>query len=126
MGYSFSMGTVLKIFDLFIQSRTWTTAAKRSQWTEIFRSKSAWLLETGLADRLVSRLKIKPPPCRASLLAERVKFGDVVPLLGLTALGAVVALMVLGFEVLFGKVKKSRKPPAAGVAAITEDLEYVE
>ncbi|KAI5631388.1 hypothetical protein NE865_15905 [Phthorimaea operculella] len=85
---------------------TWTTATKRGQYTNVFRSRGAWLSETGLAYRIVFRLRMRPPPCRASLLAERVKFGDVAPLLSLTALGALLSFIVLGVEIAYCRAKK--------------------
>ncbi|KAI5632210.1 hypothetical protein NE865_15081 [Phthorimaea operculella] len=85
---------------------TWTTATKRGQYTNVFRSRGAWLSETGLAYRIVFRLRMRPPPCRVSLLAERVKFGDVAPLLSLTALGALLSFIVLGVEIAYCRAKK--------------------
>ncbi|KAJ2942974.1 hypothetical protein O0L34_g15165 [Tuta absoluta] len=85
---------------------SWTTATKRGQYTDVFRSRGAWLSETGLAYRIVFRLRMRPPPCRASLLAERVKFGDVAPLLSLTALGAILSFIVLGVEIAYVRARK--------------------
>ena len=84
---------------------SWITTTKRGQWTNTFKVAGAWLQETGLAHRLVSRVRIKPPPCRAALLAERVNIGDIAPVLICTLAGVVISLILLGIEILVSKFK---------------------
>nr|AXF48854.1 ionotropic receptor IR23 [Lobesia botrana] len=88
---------------------TWLATTRRGQFTDILRIGGDWLLETGLAKRMVSRWQVKPPPCRASLLAERVSYGDVAPLIILTVVGFVtsLALLVLERAVAKWQVKKN-------------------
>ncbi|KAL0867568.1 hypothetical protein ABMA27_008337 [Loxostege sticticalis] len=106
--YKFSDIDICKMqhVDTIPEAMTWLTTTVRGQWTNIFKSAGAWLYETGLARRLVSQLQIKLPPCRAALLAERVTFWDVAPLLALTTLGAIASLGLLGLEIIFAKWAK--------------------
>lgn len=80
--------------------------AKRSEWSNVFKPKGAWLQETGIAPLIVSRFLIKPPPCRASFLAARVKFGDIAPLLFVAVFGVLLSLMVLGVEIMVVRFRK--------------------
>ena len=66
------------------------------------------MLETGLGKRLVARLRVPQPPCRASLLAERVKLGDIAPLLALTVFGGFLSVVLLGVEILVAKTRSKR------------------
>ncbi|XP_050353693.1 ionotropic receptor 75a-like [Nymphalis io] len=93
----------LQYVDTIPEILTWVTTTKHGQWTDVFRIAGAWLHETGLARRLISRLRIKPPPCRASLLAERVNIDDIAPVLVLTLTGVAVSILLLGIEILFEK-----------------------
>ncbi|XP_013167364.1 PREDICTED: uncharacterized protein LOC106117548 [Papilio xuthus] len=95
----------LQYVDTIPESVTWVTTTKRGQWLEYLRSKGCWLTEVGLTKRLVSNLRLRPPPCRAALLAERVKFGDIAPLLALSVLGTALSLFILGIEIIFAKLK---------------------
>ncbi|XP_045487111.1 uncharacterized protein LOC110991444 [Pieris rapae] len=95
----------LQYIDTVPETLSWITSTKRGQWTDVLKSSGAWLHETGLAKQLVSRLRIKPPPCRAALLAERVNIYDVTPLLGITMAAVVLSVIILGIEVLLGKRK---------------------
>ncbi|XP_045769940.1 uncharacterized protein LOC123870639 [Maniola jurtina] len=95
----------LQYIDTIPEVLTWVTATKNGQWTSTFRIAGAWLHETGLAKCWVTRLRLKPPPCRAALLAERVNIDDVAPVLILTLAGAVASLMLLGIEILIAKWK---------------------
>ncbi|CAB3219831.1 unnamed protein product [Arctia plantaginis] len=105
---SFSDDNICKLqhVDTIPETLTWITSSKNGQWTGMLRIAGLWLLETGLGKRLVTRLRIPQPPCRAALLAERVKLGDVAPLLLLTIFGAILSPMVLGMEVMFSKAQK--------------------
>ncbi|CAG5024549.1 unnamed protein product [Parnassius apollo] len=98
----------LQYVDTIPESVTWVTTTKRGQWIDIFRSKGGWLHETGLAQRLLSQIRIRPPPCRAALLAERVKFGDIAPVLGLSVLGSVLSFVIMGLEIIFAKMEKGK------------------
>ncbi|RVE53965.1 hypothetical protein evm_001368 [Chilo suppressalis] len=89
-----------------LQMMSWVTAARKGQYTNLLRIAGAWLQETGHAKRLISRMRIQPPPCRAAMLAERVTFWDVMPLLGLTALAAVTSFCLLGLEILVAKWRR--------------------
>ncbi|XP_050553066.1 ionotropic receptor 75a-like [Spodoptera frugiperda] len=100
----------LQHVDTIPETLTWITSTKDGQWTEVLRTAGGWLLETGLGKRLVARLRIPQPPCRASLLAERVKLGDIAPLLVLTVFGALLSVVLLGVEILVAKAKKARLP----------------
>ncbi|XP_023951192.2 uncharacterized protein LOC112055349 [Bicyclus anynana] len=104
---SFSDDQICKLqyIDTIPEVLTWVTATKNGQWTSTFRIAGAWLHEIGLADRWVTRLRLKPPPCRAALLAERVTIDDIAPVLLLTLAGAVTSLMLLGIEILIAKWK---------------------
>ncbi|XP_045539280.1 uncharacterized protein LOC106718577 [Papilio machaon] len=95
----------LQYVDTIPESVTWVTTTKRGQWLEYLRSKGGWVTEVGLAKRLVSNLRLQPPPCRTALLAERVKFGDIAPLLALSVLGTALSLFILGIEIIFAKLK---------------------
>ncbi|XP_073947794.1 ionotropic receptor 75a-like isoform X2 [Choristoneura fumiferana] len=77
---------------------SWVTTTKRGQWLDVFRTAGGWVHETGLAKRLLSRWQVKPPPCRAALLAERVKYGDVAPLIVLTTVGFIASVVLLFVE----------------------------
>lgn len=46
---------------------------------------------------------MQPAPCRAALLAERVKFSDVAPLIGVTLLGLLLSLALMGLERFYNK-----------------------
>lgn len=81
----------------------------KGEYTNVLRSAGGWLLETGLVKRLVLRLLAQRPICRAALLAERVKFGDVASLLALTLSGALLSLLILGFEIVFSKLNMKNK-----------------
>ncbi|XP_037872511.2 uncharacterized protein LOC101735556 [Bombyx mori] len=96
----------LQHVDTIPESISWVTTTKRGQWTHALRCSSRWLHETGLSKRLVSKLRVRRPACRTSLLAERVKFGDVAPLLCLTMSGAILSLLLLGLEILYAKWAK--------------------
>ncbi|KAG6461429.1 hypothetical protein O3G_MSEX012626 [Manduca sexta] len=100
----------LQYLDTLPESMTWVTTKLRGQWTNVFRSAGYWIQEVGLSKRLVSRLKAPRPSCRAALLAERVKFGDVALLMMLTVFGAVLSLILLGLEILFAKWRKRNTP----------------
>ncbi|KAF9795718.1 hypothetical protein SFRURICE_018846 [Spodoptera frugiperda] len=100
----------LQHVDTIPETLTWITSTKDGQWTEVLRTAGGWLLETGLGKRLVARLRIPQPPCRASLLAERVKLGDIAPLLALTVFGALLSVVLLGVEILVAKAKRARLP----------------
>ncbi|PZC83436.1 hypothetical protein B5X24_HaOG200810 [Helicoverpa armigera] len=95
----------LQHIDTIPEILTWVTTTKHGQWTEVLRIAGSWLQETGLRKRLVNRLRIPQPPCRASLLAERVKLGDIAPLLALTMLGAILSVVLLGIEIMYAKAK---------------------
>ncbi|CAH4027908.1 unnamed protein product [Pieris brassicae] len=95
----------LQYIDTVPETLSWITTTKRGQWTEVLKSSGAWLHETGLAKQLVSRLRIKPPPCRAALLAERVNIYDVTPLLGITIAAVILSVIILRIELLLGKRK---------------------
>ncbi|CAG9791623.1 unnamed protein product [Diatraea saccharalis] len=86
--------------DTVPEIMTWILASPKGQYTNLFRSASAWLKETGLAKRLLNRIRIQPPPCMAAMLAERVTFWDVSPLLAVTALAAVMSFILLGLEIV--------------------------
>ena len=92
----------------YLQTLTWIQSTKDGQWTEVLRTAGGWLLETGLGKRLVARLRVPQPPCRASLLAERVKLGDIAPLLALTVFGAFLSVVLLGVEIMLAKAKSGR------------------
>ncbi|CAG4933457.1 unnamed protein product [Colias eurytheme] len=96
----------LQYVDTVPEILSWLTTTKRGQWTDIFKSTGAWLHETGLAKRIVSRIRIRPPPCRAALLAERVNIHDIAPLLVLTFSVVILAVVILGLEVVFAKLNK--------------------
>ncbi|XP_045503576.1 ionotropic receptor 75a-like [Colias croceus] len=96
----------LQYVDTVPEILSWLTTTKRGQWTDIIKSTGAWLHETGLAKRIVSRIRIRPPPCRAALLAERVNIHDIAPLLVLTFSVVVLAVIILAIEVLFAKLNK--------------------
>lgn len=72
---------------------------KRGQWTPAFRIAGAWLHEVGLAKRLVNHLRIKPPPCRAALLAERVNFDDVTPIILIYVAAIVTSVIFMLIEI---------------------------
>ncbi|XP_063832883.1 uncharacterized protein LOC135082060 [Ostrinia nubilalis] len=96
--------------DTIPEIMTWVSASARGQWTEIFRSTGAWLYETGLARQLLSSIQTHPPPCRAAMLAERVTFWDVAPLLGLTTIGAIASIGLLGMEIVLHRwTEKNRR-----------------
>uniref|UniRef100_A0A2A4K3Y1 Ionotropic glutamate receptor C-terminal domain-containing protein n=1 Tax=Heliothis virescens TaxID=7102 RepID=A0A2A4K3Y1_HELVI len=95
----------LQHVDTIPESLSWVTSTKNGQWTEVLRSAGGWLLETGLQKRVINRLRIPQPPCRASLLAERVKLGDIAPLLALTIFGAILSVVMLGIEIMYAKSK---------------------
>nr|AMM70660.1 ionotropic receptor 31a [Heliconius melpomene rosina] len=95
----------LQYVDTVPEVLSWITTTKRGQWTNTFKVAGAWLQETGLAHRLVSRVRIKPPPCRAALLAERVNIHDIMPVLICTFAGAVISLILLGLELFVSKFK---------------------
>ncbi|XP_026740754.1 ionotropic receptor 75a-like [Trichoplusia ni] len=98
----------LQHVDTIPETLSWVTTTKNGQWTQVLRSAGGWLVETGLSKRLVSRLRIPHPPCRASLLAERVKLGDIAPLLALTVFGAFLSVVMLGAEIMYHKAKAGR------------------
>ncbi|KAJ8711424.1 hypothetical protein PYW07_008666 [Mythimna separata] len=98
----------LQHVDTIPEVLTWVQSTKDGQWTEVLRIAGGWVLETGLGKRLVNRLRVPQPPCRASLLAERVKLGDIAPLLALTAFGAVLSVVLLGVEIMFAKAKRGK------------------
>nr|AOG12849.1 ionotropic receptor [Eogystia hippophaecolus] len=117
----------LAYVDTIPEIMTWITTTKRCQWTDVLRTAGGWLNEVGLVKRLVSRWRIRPPPCRASLLAERVKFGDVAPVLCLTAIGAIASLILLGLEIIFAKWtgSKYRNSPVSDVADVASGDENI-
>ncbi|KAH9645587.1 hypothetical protein HF086_005236 [Spodoptera exigua] len=92
------------------------------EWTEVLRTAGGWLLETGLGKRLVARLRIPQPPCRASLLAERVKLGDIASLLALTIFGAFLSVVLLGVEILVAKAKNSNLPEGDSKVDNVDDI----
>lgn len=101
----------------------WITTTKNGQWTNVFRSVGTWLHEVGLAKRLRSRLLALRPACRSALVAERVNFADVAPLLGLTIAGAILSLILLGFEIIFYRWKKESKIQDKNTAILDEPIE---
>ncbi|XP_045454238.1 ionotropic receptor 75a-like [Melitaea cinxia] len=103
----------LQYIDTIPEILTWITTTKHGQWTNTFRVAGARLHETGHIKRLVSRLRIKPPPCRAALLAERVNIGDVAPVLILTLSGAAASLALLGMEIVLMKWIRKRNVPSS-------------
>ncbi|KAJ8713078.1 hypothetical protein PYW08_008382 [Mythimna loreyi] len=110
----------LQHVDTIPEVLTWSLATKDGQWTEVLRRAGGWVLETGLGKRLVNRLRVPQPPCRASLLAERVKLADIAPLLALTAFGAFLSLVLLGAEIMFDKAKKGKLREGDGKRALDE------
>lgn len=115
---------------LFLQTLTWVIATKDGQWTEVLRTAGGWLLETGLGKRLVNRLRIPQPPCRASLLAERVKLGDIAPLLVLAVFGAFLSVILLGLEIMVAKTHRrkfregdAKAAPDGDVNDVSEDYD---
>ncbi|CAK1590486.1 unnamed protein product [Parnassius mnemosyne] len=117
----------LQYVDTIPESVTWVTTTKRGQWIDIFRSKGGWLHETGLAQRLLSHIKIRPPPCRAALLAERVKFGDIAPVLGLTVIGSVLSFVIMGLEIVFAKMEKRKNVLVSNITANpVDDINYLD
>ncbi|XP_075983885.1 ionotropic receptor 75a-like [Anticarsia gemmatalis] len=122
----------LQHVDTIPETLTWITSTKNGQWSSTLRVAGAWLLETGLGKRLVNRLRIPQPPCRAALLAERVKLGDVAPLLLCTIFGAVLSLIILGIEIMFAKAQVNRRllvgsdtqPALDNVSYVTDIVEY--
>ncbi|GBP54623.1 hypothetical protein EVAR_35885_1 [Eumeta japonica] len=85
----------LKHIDTIPQIITHITGTRRSPWTNAMRIKGQWLHEVGLAARVRAKWRIRPPPCRETLLAEQVKIGDVTPLLLVTLGGAVLSVFIL-------------------------------
>ncbi|XP_063541521.1 uncharacterized protein LOC134750289 isoform X2 [Cydia strobilella] len=88
----------LQYVDTVPPIMSWLVTTRRGQWTNILRIGGDWLHETGLAKRMLSRWQLKPPPCRASLVAERVSYGDVAPLIILTVAGLLASVVVLFLE----------------------------
>ncbi|XP_047999250.1 uncharacterized protein LOC125236476 [Leguminivora glycinivorella] len=88
---------------------SWVVTTKRGQWTNVLRIGGDWLHETGLATRMLSRWQVKPPPCRAALLAERVSYGDVASLIVLTVVGFVASFAVLFVERAVAKSQSKKK-----------------
>nr|AOE48001.1 putative ionotropic receptor IR2 [Athetis lepigone] len=111
----------LQHVDTIPETLTWISSTKDGQWTEVMRIAGSWLLETGLGKRLVARLRIPQPPCRASLLAERVKLGDIAPLLVLTAFGGVLSVVLLGVEIMYAKAKRNREDVGVSKRALEVD-----
>ncbi|CAH2093770.1 unnamed protein product [Euphydryas editha] len=110
----------LQYIDTIPEILAWVTTTRHGQWTSTFRVAGAWLYETGLIKRLVSRIRIKPPPCRAALLAERVNIDDVAPAVILTFSGAAASLVLLGIEIIF--VNWIRKRNVASALIDTTDI----
>ncbi|KOB77242.1 putative ionotropic receptor IR4 [Operophtera brumata] len=115
----------LQHVDTIPLSMTWIMTTVNGQWTSSFRSVSTWILEVGLAKRLQSRLLALRPPCRSALLAERVNFGDVAPLLALTVTGAILSLILLGIEILFDKWKNGSNMEIVDVKTLVSDVEEI-
>nr|XP_032527242.1 ionotropic receptor 75a-like [Danaus plexippus plexippus] len=89
----------LQSVDTIPEINSWVTTMKRGQWTPAFRIAGAWLHEVGLAKRLVNHLRIKPPPCRAALLAERVNFDDVTPIILIYVAAIVTSVIFMLIEI---------------------------
>ncbi|XP_061722209.1 uncharacterized protein LOC133528767 isoform X1 [Cydia pomonella] len=88
----------LQYVDTVPPIMSWLVTTRRGQWTNLLRIGGDWLHETGLVKRMLSRWQLKPPPCRAALLAERVSYGDVAPLIILTVVGLLTSVAVLFVE----------------------------
>ncbi|XP_050684874.1 ionotropic receptor 75a-like [Leptidea sinapis] len=112
----------LQFIDTVPEILSWIATTKRGQWTDMIKSTGSWLHETGLAKRTVSRLRIKPPPCLASLLAERVNIYDIAPVLVLTLMAVVLSLIILLIEYSVAKFTKQRKKESEEVS----EEEFIE
>lgn len=78
---------------------TYIFAAKRSQFYNVASSRGLWISETGLVQRTLSWWQSRQPSCRVTLLAERVTFGDVAPLITTVGLGAILAFLIFVCEI---------------------------
>ncbi|CAH2230380.1 jg5058 [Pararge aegeria aegeria] len=100
----------LQYVDTIPEVLTWVTATKNGQWTSTFKIAGAWLHEIGLAKRWVTRLRLRPPPCRAALLAERVNIDDIAPVLIITLAGALTSIVLLATA---SKAEATTSPPTS-------------
>ncbi|XP_059054138.1 uncharacterized protein LOC131848332 [Achroia grisella] len=96
----------IKKIDTIPEKMSWVTGPHRGQYTNVMRSAAMWVLETGLARRLILRTSVQPPPCRAAMLAERVVLSDIVPLIGVSILAAFVSIFLLTLEIIHAKWKR--------------------
>ncbi|XP_046964305.1 ionotropic receptor 75a-like [Vanessa cardui] len=115
----------LQYVDTIPEILAWVTTTKHGQWTDVFRIAGAWLHETGLAKRLMSRLRIKPPPCRASLLAERVNIDDITPVLILTLTGVAVSVFLLGIEISVQKWMTRKTVASSSIVLIDSTMDFI-
>nr|XP_026488853.1 ionotropic receptor 75a-like [Vanessa tameamea] len=116
----------LQYVDTIPEILAWVTTTKHGQWTDVFRIAGAWLHETGLAKRLMYRLRIKPPPCRAALLAERVNIDDITPVLILTLTGVAVSILLLGIEISFEKWMSRKTSTSSSVGLIDPTKDFLD
>ncbi|XP_063628575.1 uncharacterized protein LOC134800050 [Cydia splendana] len=115
----------LQYVDTVPPVMTWLITTSRGQWTNILRIGGDWLLETGLAKRMLSRWQLKPPPCRAALLAEQVSYGDVAPLLILTVVGFLASVAVLFLERAVAKWQSKKKDKSSDETQEEETINSV-
>ncbi|CAH0713949.1 unnamed protein product, partial [Brenthis ino] len=111
----------LQYIDTVPEILTYLTTTKRGQWTNTFKIISNWLLEIGISKRFVSRLRSKPPICRAALLAERVNINDIAPVLIFTFTGVIASLILLGVEIFVFKFKGKKSD--VSTSDLIENLE---
>ncbi|XP_041972186.1 ionotropic receptor 75a-like [Aricia agestis] len=119
---SFTDDEICKVqhVDTIPETLTWVTTTKFGQWTNLFRIVGGWLHETGLKARVVTRLRIRPPPCQAALLAEKVNINDVAPVIIITFTGMVISVIILGMEVLYSKWQKRNRKTAVAFGVVEE------
>ncbi|XP_052752084.1 uncharacterized protein LOC113521088 [Galleria mellonella] len=99
----------IKKIDTIPEKMSWVTAPHRGQFTDVMRSTGMWIHEIGLARRLILRTSVQPPRCRAAMLAERVTFTDIVPLLGVSISAGFLSMILLVLEIFCAKWKRSNK-----------------